>query len=124
MVAALVAFALALVLVVRRSLVVVTVRGDSMLPSLVSGQRLWARTFRTGLRRHRARALKVGDVVAFTRPDGDGDEWLIKRVTALAGGAVPPGSILVRGDNGGYDSDTFGPLPVVAVRAVVLRPLR
>lgn len=95
-----------------------------MLPSLVSGQRLWARRWLGGRRGPWSPALTVGDVVAFIRPDGDGDEWLIKRVTSVSGDAVPPGSILVHGDNGGYDSDTFGPLPIAAVRAVVRRPLR
>ncbi len=128
----------ALTLVVRRQWTVVRVTGDSMLPTLRSGDRLLAR---------RHRRPRRGDVVVVHRPGGpvavpagahavSGEtptgrgEPLIKRVTALAGdrqpdgAVVPPGHVFVLSDNDGLDSRLFGPVPLTAVAAVVRRRLR
>jgi signal peptidase I len=80
------AFALILGLVsvvLRRRCLVVTVRGESMLPTYADGERLVVR---------KARIFRPGDVVVFAMPKGlqvDGMKWLIKRVTAVAGEPVP-----------------------------------
>ncbi|HXV92379.1 MAG TPA: S26 family signal peptidase [Pseudonocardia sp.] len=124
------------VLALRRTWTVVTVVGGSMLP-----------TFRDGdvvlVRRRRPDRVGVGDVVVFTPPPrqgavpGDGREprrWMVKRVAAVPGdpvpedvprtGPVPAGSLVVLGDNGGYDSRAFGWLPSANLLGVVVRPLR
>jgi signal peptidase I len=103
----------------RRSLVVVTVHGTSMMPALRDGDRVL-------VRRRPLRRVKRGDVVVLEPPlDGpylpgpagpDGRIWNVKRVAALPGdelpsgvpgvsgiaggpGTVPPGALAVLGDN-------------------------
>ncbi|GAA0910200.1 S26 family signal peptidase [Virgisporangium aurantiacum] len=74
--------------VVHRHLVVVTVEGPSMQPTLRHGDRVLVR--RTGLR-----TVRTGQLVVFQRPewtgsaDGAPARWLIKRVAAVAGEPVP-----------------------------------
>jgi signal peptidase I len=132
----------------RRRILVVVVRGDSMLPSLRHGDVLLAR--------RRPRGIRVGDVAVASWPVAVPEEssprWLVKRVAATAGdrvpdcvrraadavpaevaaavaGAaaapetVPPGHLVVLGDNGGYDSRVFGLLPADRVLAIVARRL-
>jgi signal peptidase I len=79
--------------------VVATVVGSSMTPTFHDGDRVYA--FR------RAR-YRVGDVIVFAvGSPGPGPDWRIKRVTAVAGdpapdwagGVVPPGCLVVEGDN-------------------------
>lgn len=114
----------AVALCLRRRLLVATVVGTSMLPAYRPGERV--------LVRRRAPGLRVGDVVVVVSPDEAGDpdpRLLVKRVAALAGdpladgAVVPRGTVVVLGDNGGYDSREFGPLPHAQVVGVVLRRL-
>ncbi|GAA3989958.1 S26 family signal peptidase [Allokutzneria multivorans] len=114
----------------------VTVDGDSMRPTFNPGDRVLARRITAPPR--------TGDVVVIEAPvlsgnrstwdlppPGPGDldrQWLIKRVAAIggdlvpptaagvlaAGQVVPPGSVLVVGDNPSrsHDSRHLGPVPV------------
>jgi nickel-type superoxide dismutase maturation protease len=88
----------------RRRLDVVAVRGSSMAPSLLPGDRLLV--VRLG------RPARVGEVVLAPDPRLPERE-LVKRVVASRGGAVA-----VRGDApyASTDSRTFGTLPAGAVR--------
>lgn len=109
----------------RRSLVQVIIDGDSMAPSLVDGQSILVRRDRSG-------RVRVGAVVAVAprwggdtpvdeaeRPDGR--LWIIKRVAAapgdpippdlgvlarLAGQPVPPGRVVLLGDNPEHSHDS------------------
>ena len=123
----------------RRWLVVVTVHGRSMEPAYKDGDRLVAK---------RTRRVRTGDVVvlAMDRSPSDlaGDttptgRWLLKRVAAMAGDPVPdyvaaalpvfaglrvpPGCLMVLGDNlaHSHDSRHEGAIPADRVRAVPLR---
>lgn len=124
----------------RRRLLVVTVTGPSMQPTLRDGDRIL-------VRRRRPDQLRHGDVVVLAAPAGlrrVGDGWQrsdgglnVKRVDALPGdpvpadvpapdgtGLVPPGSVVVRSDNpAGVDSRSAGPFPVDGLvgTAVTLR---
>ncbi|MEV8510736.1 S26 family signal peptidase [Dactylosporangium sp. NPDC051484] len=115
-----------LVVLARRRLLVVTVRGDSMRPSFADGDVLLAFT---------GRRPAVGDVVVFRHPirDGRGPVHLVKRVAAVAGDPVPadirrivdcdlvpPRRLVVSGDNPtGLDSRRLGFIDVGEVSAVV-----
>jgi nickel-type superoxide dismutase maturation protease len=87
-----------------RRLDVVAVRGGSMSPALLPGDRL--------LVARRGGAPRVGEVVLSADPR-DRDRELIKRVTAVRGGAVT-----LRGDapHASTDSRVFGTVPVAAIR--------
>ncbi|GIH02771.1 S26 family signal peptidase [Rhizocola hellebori] len=124
----------------RRRLLVVTVDGPSMEPTYHQGDRVVVR------RRHAAQ-LRLGDVVVIERPDDDGtwpahslpQRWLVKRVAALPGGKVPadlapalaeqagvdvpPGSLVLLGDNAAnsYDSRYIGYFPADRLLGVVRR---
>ncbi|MEV0588776.1 signal peptidase I [Nonomuraea sp. NPDC050310] len=100
----------------RRRLLVVTVRGASMAPTLNDGDRVL-------VRRRRIDQVNRGDVVVLEPPAGpagqdileappgdDGRRWNIKRAIALPGDPVPPGvadpaatvpagALVVYGDN-------------------------
>ncbi|GAA1795798.1 S26 family signal peptidase [Actinomadura chokoriensis] len=100
----------------RKNLVVVTVQGTSMLPTLQDGDRVL-------VRRRPLAQVRQGDVVVLEPPlDGpylpgpagpDGRIWNVKRAAALPGdtlppgipndlgaaGTVPPGALAVLGDN-------------------------
>jgi len=131
-----------------RRLAVVTVAGRSMEPTLSDGDRLLA--VRT------PRPLRLGDMVVLEAPydsdvavpwhrppagPGETDRrWIVKRVTALAGDAVPAeaagqvpegetvptGQLLVVGDNlaESYDSRQIGYIPAERIFGLVVRPLR
>ncbi|WP_418955713.1 S26 family signal peptidase [Streptomyces tritici] len=128
---------------VRRRLVVVTVEGSSMAPTLGDGDVVLVR--RRGLGR-----LSVGDLVVVespvppvARPDWtwpDADEpperrgWMVKRLAALPGqpwpaacadrhGRLPDGMIAVLGDNAAasVDSRQMGAVPGDRVLGVVVR---
>ena len=90
-------------LLVRRRLDVVEVRGRSMAPALLPGDRLLV---------GRLGPPRVGDVVLAMDPRDRGRE-LVKRVSGLDAGGVT-----LRGDNRSRSSDarTFGALPRSAVR--------
>jgi signal peptidase I len=105
MIARVIVWALLAVLVgrvLRRRLDVVEVRGRSMAPALLPGDRLLVA---------RLGPPRVGDVVLAADPR-DPRRELIKRVSTLDGGVV------LRGDNRPLSSDarTFGALPSSAVR--------
>ncbi|HEY9368658.1 S26 family signal peptidase [Streptomyces sp.] len=128
---------------IRTSVVVVSVRGDSMAPTLLDGERVVVR------RRPLAR-VRRGDVVVLKPPpptserdaaaygtDRNGADWNVKRVTALPGepvpagtaGAgpgdlVPAGSLVVRGDNpDSIDSRHRGFFPGDELLGTVVRRL-
>jgi signal peptidase I len=121
-----IAVALAAVVIARRRYLVVSVVGNSMLPTLHDGQRLLAR------RRQRARR---GDVVAFLPPAGHRHfadlAHRVKRVAAIAGDPVPPwldaadprvpdGKLVVLGDNpNSEDSRHYGYVDEAAIVGVV-----
>jgi signal peptidase I len=127
----------------RWRLRIVTVIGDSMLPTLAPGDRLLVR--RTPLAR-----VRGGDLVVLAYPDSRGspidrhrgDDWLIKRAVATPGEPVPasvaevlsvrPGSpvrdgaLIAIGDNPdvSFDSRAFGYVFADDLLGVVLRPIR
>jgi signal peptidase I len=125
----------------RGRLFVVTVEGRSMEPFLRAGQRALARRVPRG-------GVRAGQVVVITRPElgpaaeivgWDPGRWMVKRAAAVSGDSVPrvltdtadtptvpPGRILVLGDNPAVslDSRTFGPVPAERVMGVVIRRMR
>ncbi|MFY7065034.1 S26 family signal peptidase [Nocardiopsis changdeensis] len=129
---------LALLLWANRTLVAVDVVGHSMEPAFHHGDRVL-------VRRVPAKRLRVGDVAVLGRPDtgdlrdlalimGSVPPWVVKRVAALPGdpvpasvpargGTVPPGHLVVLGDNTGHSTDSrvWGPVPDDRVLGVVLR---
>jgi len=133
-VATAIAASTALVVVLRRHSTFATVRGRSMSPTFTDGERVFA------LWRVRYR---VGDVVVFRPPHlrsgPDEPQWRIKRVAAVAGqatprwlcegrvgsgpvpGRVPPGHVVVVGDNHvSEDSRQLGFIPVAAIAGRVI----
>ncbi len=134
--------------VLRRTLVVVTVRGGSMEPTYRDGERVLVR---------RGGRCAVGQVVVVRQEDdglpspaprqavaatgtGTAEQWMIKRVAAVAGdrpppgalpepyatagGSVPPGALILLGDNthNSYDSREAGYFPTTHVLGTVLGP--
>lgn len=119
--------------VLRSRLALIRVTGSSMTPAFADGDRLLVR---------RTTRVRRGDAVVFRNPVpfGDGDDalaWLVKRVSALPGdavppdvreivgapdgGRVPPGSLIVRGDAARtQDSRHFGYVPQSSLLGVVL----
>ena len=116
---------------IRHRYTVVTVRGDSMRPTFRPGERLLTRRG----------TVHLGQYVVFVEtPDalvrGPGS-WIVKRVLAAPGDPVPaglvtvterrvpPGCLLVVGDNPehSYDSRHYGYVTRDRVRGVVLRRL-
>ncbi len=123
----------------RRHLVVITVTGRSMEPTLQHGDRVLAR-------RVPGRAVRTGQLAVLRWPPGvdgpsaEGGAWMLKRVVAVAGepvppdalphppppGAlVPPGRLVVRGDNAArsHDSRRLGYLDDRLLLGVVVRRL-
>jgi signal peptidase I len=119
----------------RLRLVVVTVRGDSMAPTLRSGDRVL-------VRRKPLRAVTAGALVVFARPRTTEPGWMIKRAIAVPGDVIPrarvatlwsyPGNrvpdhhLVVLGDNPdeSYDSRHFGYVKGKALLGVVHRVSR
>ncbi|MEU5342473.1 MULTISPECIES: S26 family signal peptidase [unclassified Streptomyces] len=120
----------------RRNLVVVTVEGTSMTPTMTHGDRVL-------VRRRRLRRVRIGDVVVLEPPlegpfrtaakaGADGRVWNVKRVAALPGDPVPPeipgggqmsqGTLAVLGDNrdDSIDSRHRGPFPAERLMGVVV----
>jgi nickel-type superoxide dismutase maturation protease len=97
----------AVVTVVIRRMGRVEVEGDSMLPTLVPGDRLVV------VRRRRARP---GDLVTLPDPRQPG-RVMVKRVAQVTAGGV-----VVRGDNphASTDSRSFGPVPAASIRGRVV----
>jgi signal peptidase I len=126
-------------LMLRRSFVVVAVSGDSMLPTLRPGDRVLVR--RVPLHRvDRGQLVVVAPPADLPRQPGD-PPWLVKRAVALPGdpvpgeiemlrglgdGRVPPGKLLILGDNTGrsYDSRRAGYFRAESLLGVVIRTLR
>lgn len=134
------------VIMARRRFVVVQVVGMSMAPALSPGDRVL-------VRRATGDQVRVGAVVVLSRPEQDclavddlplawpdlaGTHWVIKRVAATQGDAVPesvrdavrgadvvpPGMLVVLGDNArSTDSRTWGFVPAVGVLGNVVRRL-
>jgi signal peptidase I len=137
-----VAAALLAVLALRRCFVVVQVTGTSMSPALMPGDRVL-------VRRGAGDRLRVGLIVVLGQPRDEclvsddhetapGHRWVIKRVAAMHGDVVPeavrravggtplvpPGMLVVLGDNpGSADSRTWGFLPAAQVEGVAVRRL-
>lgn len=130
---------MALGAVARWRLRIVTVAGDSMHPTLASGDRLL-------VRRTRLTRVRVGDIVVVDLHDPelgdappDDGRWLIKRAAATHGDpvpvsvapvlSIPPGTpvpggfLVVIGDNlaASYDSRAFGYVSARRVFGVVVR---
>ncbi|MEV4453148.1 MULTISPECIES: S26 family signal peptidase [Streptomyces] len=117
--------------VLRSRLALIRVTGSSMTPAFADGDRLLVR---------RTTRVRRGDAVVFRNPVPFGDgapAWLVKRVSALPGdavppdvreivgapdgGLVPPGSLIVRGDAARtQDSRHFGYVPQASLLGVVL----
>lgn len=101
---------------------VVVVRGPSMAPTYVSGDRLLIRHLRGG-------DVRIGDVVLLRVPEDDGTVpedavIVIKRVVQTGdGSSVPAGSVVVHGDNRrqSVDSRVWGPVNVEHLLAKVVR---
>jgi signal peptidase I len=113
--------------VVRRSFTLVHVVGQSMMPTFRDGERVLAR-------RLPGEAARPRDIVAFVPPPGHHHladlVYRIKRVVAVAGEPspswldpgqrVPPGKLVVLGDNpNSEDSRRYGYVDTAAVVAVV-----
>ncbi|MFD1540567.1 S26 family signal peptidase [Nonomuraea guangzhouensis] len=114
------------IVVARAALVVVTVRGGSMEPTLRDGDRVI-------VARWRRRRIQRDAVVVCRAPDGlvlpgmppstaADPALLVKRVSGVAGDRqpdgriVPVGHIYLLGDAGAdLDSREFGPVPIVSV---------
>jgi nickel-type superoxide dismutase maturation protease len=101
--------ALAAGAVARRWLDVVEVRGGSMAPALVAGDRLLVEAWT-----FRRRAPRGGDVVLAPDPRQPGRE-LVKRIAAVDAGAA---SVELHGDapDASTDSRAFGAVPIANVR--------
>ena len=113
-------------LLVRRSLLAMTVRGHSMMPTYRDGERLLIM---------RRRSYGAGDVIMFRAPGHLclDVEWLVKRAVAVAGdpvpadladqvgaAVVPAGQLLVRSDAAeGLDSRQLGLINASDVAGVV-----
>ncbi|MEU5780508.1 S26 family signal peptidase [Micromonospora lupini] len=96
--AALVVPLAAVAVVARRRFVIVNVAGDSMVPSLVHGDRLLVR---------RTRRFRAGAVVVAHHQEGGrrvavggslASDWLVKRLVALPGDVVPEAVVPVVGE--------------------------
>ncbi len=135
----------------RRILHVVEVHGESMEPGLRPGDRVLVRRLRPGRSARSARSarrvrrVRRGDIVVISRVgpgegvalDG-GTNLVIKRAAAVAGDPippgfealgevrVPPGRLLVLGDNPSRSTDSrqWGLLPESRITGVVLRRLK
>ncbi|TQS27402.1 S26 family signal peptidase [Microbispora sp. KK1-11] len=127
------------VMAARRTLRVVEVHGESMAPGLRPGDRVLVRRLRQG---RPGRRVRRGDIVVISRVGpgegvalGGGTNLVIKRAAAVAGdpippgfealgeARVPPGRLLVLGDNPSRSTDSrqWGLLPESRITGVVLR---
>lgn len=126
----------AVVLLIRRQLVIVTVTGDSMRPGLRPGEHVL-------VQRTDGNTLQVGDVAVFRLPrppDGKAPEtgFIIKRVVGLPGDSfinqqtphaqeslIPPGHVYILGDNSHSSTDSrhFGTVPLATALGVVKRKI-
>jgi signal peptidase I len=145
----LLAMSAAALLFLRTQLAVITVRGTSMLPAFQPGDRVLVRRGRAG---SRTRQLRAGTVIVVRSPAAPPaprgtwpvapplgwDKWVIKRVAALSGDAVPgemsaavsgavivpDGKLLVAADNpAGADSRQWGFIEAGSVLGLVVTRL-
>ncbi len=141
-----VAGALVAVLALRQRFAVITVTGDSMMPTLAPSDQVLVR--RTRLKRLRRGQVVVAEMPGpaatwTTRSRGRARrrEWMIKRVAALPGdplpqdclpvGAeptgelVPPGRFVVLGDNPEWSTDSrqIGYVPAARLLGIVVRAI-
>lgn len=113
----------------RRTFLITTVYGRSMLPTYSDGDRLL-------VRRVPVAAIRRGDVVVLAGDELPG-ELIIKRAAAVPGDPVPPGipvtdqvvpagQLVALGDNpdASYDSRKAGYFAVADLVGVVVRPMR
>jgi signal peptidase I len=120
---------------IRRRYTVIHVDGTSMAPTFTDGDRLLVRRTRLG-------AVERGEVVVFRTPPAHRaagtPPWLVKRTAATPGDVipadmraavaddteVPPGRLMVRGDNPrSLDSRHFGYIGADGFRGVAVRRL-
>jgi signal peptidase I len=134
-------------LALRTRLALVTVTGDSMMPTLAPGDHVLVRRARVG-------QLRPGQVIVAEAPGGEGyssaplrrptnsREWMIKRVAAVPGDPrpetslppsagppgklVPSGKFVVLGDNAewSHDSRHIGYIPGDRLLGIVVRRIR
>jgi signal peptidase I len=134
---------LAALVVLRAKLILITVTGDSMWPTLAPGDRVLVQRARPG-------RIRRGQVVVIEAPGADGyragppggaradREWIIKRVAAVPGDArpedilpltagprVPPDRFVVLGDNAAWSHDSrhIGYVPGDRILGVVVSHL-
>ncbi len=90
----------------------VEVDGDSMLPTLLPGDRLFV---------VRGRRARPGDLVTVADPRSP-RRVVVKRVTEVGGRSRGDATAVLRGDNPGAstDSRTFGPVPLRSIRGRVV----
>ena len=117
--------------VLRGRFVAVTVQGESMAPTLRTGQRILVR---------RTRTVHRGQIVVLANPSesvraGASPPWLVKRAAAVPGdpvpdgvpetGPVPMGKLVLIGDNTepGYDSRRVGYFDATTLLGVMIRRL-
>ncbi|MFI6780638.1 S26 family signal peptidase [Micromonospora sp. NPDC050276] len=128
------------VVVARQRLMIVDVMGDSMAPTLAHGDRLLVR---------RTRRLRAGGIVVARHQEGGprdvvtgsaASAWLVKRLVALPGDAVPAAVAPAVGDGvrrvpagmavllgehpGSVDSRRWGFVPLEDVEGVMVGRLR
>jgi signal peptidase I len=134
-------------LALRKGFALVTVTGDSMMPTLAPGDHVLVRRARLG-------RLRPGQVVVVEAPGVEGygaapasgpasrREWMIKRVAAVpgdprpevglpatagpAGRPVPPGKFVVLGDNAAWSHDSrhIGYIPGDRLLGIAVRRIR
>lgn len=124
------------VALIRAKLLIVTVQGESMRPTLREGDRVLV------VRRSRMSRPRGGDLVVCHSPRvlagaSESNGLIVKRVVAVAGeripwnadrsseAVVPTGSVYIMGDATDYSNDSrdFGPVPWNRVLGTVIRRL-
>lgn len=131
-----VAAVVAVLTLARLGIVMITVHGVSMEPTLREGDRVLA------VRRWLSRGPRRGDIALCQPPPIPGQVFrpgmpthgpvVVKRIAGVGGDrivvadhevTVPAGCVWIRGDHpSSHDSDAYGPVPAGAVLARVLRP--
>ncbi|HVK21066.1 MAG TPA: S26 family signal peptidase [Actinokineospora sp.] len=113
---------IAVLLAVRSRLIVLTVRGESMLPALDDGDRLLVVRYKRLARRGSIVAVRTAGLPEGERVDLGDDrvDLMVKRVVAAGGlpwpgrpgEVVPAGHLYLLGDSDrSLDSRTWGPVP-------------